>query len=73
MVGSVVPTYAMGTMVVSKAVGMLDAGLGEGLWLFAVLLHLAFLATFVWHRAKQFEIHHMVPSWFVPPVGDHRC
>ena len=67
--GSVVPTYAMGTMVVSKAVGMLDAGLGEGLWLFAVLLHLAFLATFVWHRAKQFEIHHMVPSWFVPPVG----
>ena len=69
MVGSVVPTYAMGTMVVSKAVGLLAPTLGQGLWLFAVILHLVFLATFVWHRAKAFEIHHMVPSWFVPPVG----
>jgi len=51
VVGSVVPTYAMGTMVVSKAVGLLAPTLGQGLWLLA------------------FEIHHMVPSWFVPPVG----
>lgn len=69
VVGSVVPTYAMGTMVVSKAVGLLAPTLGQGLWLFAVVVHLVFLATFVWHRAKAFEIHHMVPSWFVPPVG----
>ena len=69
VVGSVVPTYAMGTMVVSKAVGLLAPTLGQGLWLFAVIIHLVFLATFVWHRAKAFEIHHMVPSWFVPPVG----
>ncbi|MGL4715006.1 MAG: TDT family transporter, partial [Aeromonas sp.] len=69
VVGSVVPTYAMGTMVVSKALGMLAPQAGEILWLFAVVLHLLFLATFIWHRAKEFEIHHMVPSWFVPPVG----
>ncbi|WP_219604777.1 TDT family transporter [Aeromonas caviae] len=69
VVGSVVPTYAMGTMVVSKAVGLLAPTLGQGLWLFAVIIHLVFLATFVWHRARAFEIHHMVPSWFVPPVG----
>lgn len=69
VVGSVVPTYAMATMVVSKAIGQLAPALGQGLWLFAVVLHLVFLATFVWHRAKEFEIHHMVPSWFVPPVG----
>ncbi|MEG0010113.1 MAG: TDT family transporter [Aeromonas sp.] len=69
VVGSVVPTYAMATMVVSKAIGLLAPTLGQGLWLFAVGLHLVFLATFVWHRAKEFEIHHMVPSWFVPPVG----
>ena len=69
VVGSVVPTYAMATMVVSKAVGMLVPALGQGLWLFAVVLHLVFLATFIWHRAKEFELHHMVPSWFVPPVG----
>ncbi|MGL5661081.1 MAG: TDT family transporter [Aeromonas sp.] len=69
VVGSVVPTYAMATMVVSKALGMIAPQAGEGLWLFAVVVHVVFLATFMWHRAKEFEIHHMVPSWFVPPVG----
>lgn len=66
VVGSVVPTFAMATMVVSKAIG---GPLGTTLWLLAVLLHLIFLATFTWHRARQFELSHMVPSWFVPPVG----
>ena len=53
VVGSVVPTYAMGTMVVSKAVGLLAPTLGQGLWLFAVIIHLVFLATFVWHRGQS--------------------
>ncbi|WP_226911382.1 TDT family transporter [Gallaecimonas mangrovi] len=66
VVGSVVPTFAMATMVVSKAIA---GHVGDGLWLFAVVLHLLFLATFTWHRLKDFKLHHMVPSWFVPPVG----
>lgn len=69
VVGSVVPTFAMATMVVSKAAGSFAPVFAERLWLLAVILHLVFLATFIWHRAKDFEIHHMVPSWFVPPVG----
>ncbi|WP_108649142.1 TDT family transporter [Dongshaea marina] len=69
VVGSVVPTFAMATMVVSNALGKLTAFWGEALWLFAVVLHLIFLAVFTWHRAKEFKLHHMVPSWFVPPVG----
>ena len=43
--------------------------LGDMLWLAAVGLHIIFLVSFVYHRAKEFELHHMVPSWFVPPVG----
>ena len=66
VVGSVVPTFAMATMVVSKALG---GQLGSGLWLFAIALHLVFLVTFAWHRLKDFQLHHMVPSWFVPPIG----
>ncbi|GGB48562.1 tellurite resistance protein [Oceanisphaera marina] len=66
VVGSVVPTFAMATMVVSKAVA---GNLGTGLWLFAVALHLVFLVMFAWHRLKDFQLHHMVPSWFVPPIG----
>ena len=42
---------------------------GDELWLLAVGLHIIFLVSFVYHRAKAFELHHMVPSWFVPPVG----
>lgn len=69
VVGSVIPTAAMGWMVVSHSLGQWNAQLGQGLWLLAIAMHATFLACFIYHRAKQFELHHMVPSWFVPPVG----
>ncbi|PFG55501.1 tellurite resistance protein TehA-like permease [Vibrio sp. ES.051] len=69
VVGSVVPTFAMGTMVVSNSLGHFYPMAGDVLWLIAVVLHVVFLVSFVYHRAKDFELHHMVPSWFVPPVG----
>jgi tellurite resistance protein TehA-like permease len=69
VVGSVVPTFAMGTMVVSNSLGHFFPVAGDVLWLVAVALHIVFLASFLYHRAKDFELHHMVPSWFVPPVG----
>ncbi|WP_440878178.1 TDT family transporter [Vibrio natriegens] len=69
VVGSVVPTFAMGTMVVSNSLGQWLPLAGDALWLVAVVLHIVFLVSFVYHRAKEFELHHMVPSWFVPPVG----
>ncbi|HIF9121848.1 TPA: TDT family transporter [Photobacterium damselae] len=69
VVGSVVPTFAMALMVVSKAVGMYFPVLAQAIWLFAVILHLVFLTLFTYHRVIEFELHHMVPSWFVPPVG----
>ncbi|MGO2498034.1 MAG: TDT family transporter [Vibrio litoralis] len=69
VVGSVVPTFSMATMVVSSTVGHFNPVLGDSLWLFAVVLHIIFLTAFIYHRAKEFEVHHMVPSWFVPPIG----
>ncbi len=69
VVGSVVPTFAMGTMVVSNSLGHFFSVAGDVLWLVAVALHIVFLVSFLYHRAKDFELHHMVPSWFVPPVG----
>ncbi|MGF1755493.1 TDT family transporter [Vibrio makurazakiensis] len=69
IVGSVVPTFAMGTMVVSNSLGHFYPIAGDGLWLIAIALHIVFLTSFVYHRSKEFELHHMVPSWFVPPVG----
>lgn len=69
VVGSVVPTFTMGCMVVSKALGNLSMLAGEILWSLAVIVHLIFLAVFIYHRIQEIEMHHMVPSWFVPPVG----
>lgn len=69
VLGSIVPTFAMTAMVISKALGNIMPAAGEALWLGAVVAHLIALALFIYHRAKDFKMHDMVPSWFVPPVG----
>lgn len=69
VVGSVLPTYAMALMVVSKAVGMYAANVGLALWLIAIAIHVVFLTAFIYFRAIDFKLEHMVPSWFVPPIG----
>lgn len=69
VVGSIVPTFAMALMVISRA--LLDAlpKFAVGLWLVAVLLHLLALIFFAWFRFHDNVMEKMVPSWFVPPVG----
>ncbi|WP_018693637.1 TDT family transporter [Algicola sagamiensis] len=69
VVGSVVPTFAMGLMVVSHSLRQFLAMAGDMLWLLAVILHIVFLLSFFYHRVRDFSLHQMVPSWFVPPVG----
>lgn len=69
VVGSVVPTFAMGCMIVSASLDPISLFLRELVWLLSVGLHVVFLVSFLYHRIKEFEVHHMVPSWFVPPIG----
>ncbi|MDG3086179.1 TDT family transporter [Vibrio hannami] len=69
VVGSVVPTFAMGVMVVSNTVGQFYPFAGDSIWLLAVALHVIFLLSFIYHRLDDLHLHQMVPSWFVPPVG----
>ncbi|MGF1719892.1 TDT family transporter [Vibrio kyushuensis] len=69
VVGSVVPTFAMGVMVISNSLGHFYALAGDLLWLSAIALHVVFLVSFIYHRSREFKLHHMVPSWFVPPIG----
>ncbi|MCL1036587.1 TDT family transporter [Shewanella submarina] len=69
VVGSVIPTFAMALMVISKAVDIFVPSVGLALWLLAIAIHIAFLAAFVYYRAIDFKLDHMVPSWFVPPIG----
>lgn len=69
VLGSIVPTFAMALMVVSKSVGDFSPIAGQNLWLIAVILHLIALAMFIFHRLQDPHLHHMVPGWFVPPIG----
>lgn len=69
VIGGVVPTFAMGLMVISYSLGKVFQFAGTALWLFALFVHVAFLLSFLYHRTQNFSLNHMVPSWFVPPVG----
>lgn len=69
VVGSVIPTFAMGLMVVSAALGQFNHGIAVALWLTAIAIHIGFLSMFIYYRAIDFKLEHMVPSWFVPPIG----
>ena len=68
-VGSVVPTFAMTLMLLSKTIGLGSESLAITLWLFAVILHAGFFSVFCFHRLRDLDINHLVPSWFVPPIG----
>lgn len=69
VVGSVAPTFAMALMVVSHGIALHWSQLGSAVWLLAIAIHLYFLVAFIRYRQRDFSLHHMVPSWFVPPVG----
>ena len=69
VVGSVVPTFAMATMVVSSSLTAVYPVISSTLWLVAIAMHLVFLVLFLYHRFQDMQLQHMVPSWFVPPIG----
>lgn len=67
--GSVLPTCAMASMVIAQSLLPVIPGFARGLWLVAVFAHILLFISFAVHRLIDFRLHHMVPSWFVPPVG----
>ena len=66
---SVLPTLAMAVMVISGNLTTVNLTLARILWGLAVVVHSVILVAFIAYRIKHFVIDHMVPSWFVPPVG----
>jgi len=69
-VGSVLPTMAMSLMYLSHTIALISYSFAVGLWFFAIALHFCFFLVFCRHRLQERDFHHhMVPSWFVPPIG----
>lgn len=69
VVGSVIPTSAMATMVISHEVGHHSSLTADIIWLGAVAFHILAFLLFTFYRLRHFQIQHMVPSWFIPPIG----
>ena len=69
VISSVMPTLTMATMVIAANLNSIAPVLAKNLWLTAVAGHITLFIAFIWHRSKEFKLEHMVPSWFVPPVG----
>ncbi len=68
-IGSVIPTSAMATMVLSTALAPHQLQLAQWLWSIAVITHLLLLVGFIWQQKSQLKLERVLPSWFVPPVG----
>lgn len=66
ILGSVLPTAAMATMVISVA---LPESLALPLWAAAVIAHSLLFAGFLGHRLTAFQLQQLIPGWFVPPIG----
>jgi tellurite resistance protein TehA-like permease len=69
VVGGVAATYTMGWMLISMSVWEVSELGWAILWLLGLGVHVVLSLVFARHRMAQFELSHMVPSWFVPPVG----
>jgi exfoliative toxin A/B len=67
--GSLMPAFDMALMVISANIAVFCYKLGLILWTIAVIIHLLFLIIFLYFRLQEFNLNHMLPSWFIPPVG----
>ncbi|MBC2852136.1 TDT family transporter [Cetobacterium sp. 8H] len=67
--GSFIPTLDMALLNFSTVLYEFSPSLGKSLWIFCILLHTIFAISFIYHRFNAWNIEHMVPSWFVPPIG----
>ncbi|WP_284202891.1 TDT family transporter [Psychromonas marina] len=69
MKGSMVPTFAMTTMVIASSVNYFNHQVAVGLWLIAIIFHLFFFIMFIYYRIQNVKFEHLLPSWFIPPIG----
>ena len=67
--GSFIPTLDMALMNFSVVLYSFSPAFGRGLWLLCIFIHTIFAISFIYHRFKAWDMRHMVPSWFVPPIG----
>ncbi|MGL4722798.1 MAG: TDT family transporter [Desulfovibrionaceae bacterium] len=69
LISNFIPTYAMALMVVSSVLVAFLPIVAKVLWVFAIIMHFICMVHFFYSRRKVISLDHILPSWFVPPVG----
>jgi len=67
--GSFIPTLTMASMIVASSLIKISIPLGRTIWYLAIILHIIYFSVFFYHRIINFDLNHVVPSWFIPPIG----
>ena len=69
MIGSMVPTFTMVTMILANNINSYNHQLSVVLWGSSIFFHLLLMLIFVYFRMKNFNFMQVLPSWFIPPIG----
>lgn len=69
VLGSFIPAFDMCLMVIAELIAKHNLIIGQTLWYSAIILHVVFTSCFFYYRLRNFDLNHMLPSWYVPPVG----
>jgi exfoliative toxin A/B len=69
VVCSVLPTFSMGTAILTGYLRQWAPGPAQLLWFTALALHLALIALFTVRYVLSFKIKQVFPSWFIVYVG----
>lgn len=68
-IGSVMPTFSMGTMVLSTYIFKFSPTIATTLWYAGVILHIIFIILFTIKYVIGFKIEKVLPSWYIVYVG----
>ncbi len=59
----------MALMLISHVVAQKYLIAGTILWVIACMAHIVFMCCFFYYRLRDPDFNHILPSWYVPPIG----
>ena len=60
VLGSFIPAFDMCLMVLADILANFSLLSGQIIWYFAIVLHLIFAASFIYHRIRDFDLNHIL-------------
>jgi tellurite resistance protein len=66
------PTFSISLLLLSIAFLAVNLDISKYLWFSGTIIHFIFTLKIIaiWFHQSKFEIKHLSPAWFIPPVGN---